>query len=201
MKHTKRALAILLATLLALGMFSISSAASDWHWYSTIDEMMQDANLVIVGTVTDYDEIFIAGTSGWHIPYTVTSIEVAEVIQGDAQVGDIIEEIRPNHRVPRPYPNGYYVETEWPDIWLEPGQKYLLFLWSSNPPRAWKLNPWQGSYYIDDAGNITARSRNSVAIASLDVLRMWPAQPPRWTCLPNWLQFILRWVLFGWIWM
>ena len=191
----KKLLAILL-TLVLLAGFALPAVATTFPSFSTLCAMLRQANLVIVGTVTGYEEIRVynlLAVSCDGTPHTLTSIQVTEVLRGNAQVGDTIQEIRPNHRS-QTWDSEFGL-IEWPDIWLEVGQTYLLFLFAFGDEIPMKINPWQGFYVVDSAGNLTGHPSNPVTIPSLDVLRSWRV------CLPNWLQFILRWVFFGWIWM
>jgi len=168
-----------LSNLLALLLFAcfafvglVPAGATSFQSFSTASELFNAANLVVVGTVINYEETHLASPSDTLFPHTVSSIQIAEVIKGNAQIGDIIQERRPNHRVPTPNEEGYVGVAAWPDIWLEVGQAYLLFLYMFEAdPLAVKLNPGQSSYFIDEAGGITARPGNNIAIASLDTLR------------------------------
>jgi len=169
----KKILSALCCLALAFGYTTFVSA-DDYPWYSNLNELLRRANLVIVGVALDSFESYVDG-----IPRTTTSIEVTEVISGNsAKAGDTIEAKLTGHA--QPYP-------------LKAGQKYVLFLNENN----FLLNPVQAQYLIDEAGNIISLPGNPISIYSLDMLR----SPPWWIFLPGWLQWIFRYILFGWIWM
>jgi len=155
------------ASILALCLlFGVGAAATSWEGYDSATAMLKRADLVIVGTPTGTEDLYSVNAFGDSIPYTVTTIEVTEVIKGNAQVGGVFQDSRPNHRNPNPDD----LIVEWPDIWLEVGQKYLLFLSSSDGLSGSMLNPMQGHYIVDDEGKLTAHPSNAVKIPSLDAL-------------------------------
>lgn len=56
--------------------------------YHDVESIIDDADIVIKGTVTEQDEVLLDG-----FPQTHTMMDVASVLKGDVQVGDSIEVI------------------------------------------------------------------------------------------------------------
>jgi len=167
---------------LALAFSCATLVYADFPWYSTLSELLQRANLVLVCVSINSWETYVD-----EIPRTTTSIEVMEVISGNgAQAGEIIEVYQSGHAQQS---NPVTITPFHP---LEIGQKYVLFLRDN-----FLLNPIQAQYLIDEAGNIISLPGNPIRVYSLDMLR----SPPWWIGLPAWLQWILRYLFFGWIWM
>ena len=164
-----KSIKIIAAALALCLLFAVSAAATSWEAFDDVAVMMNAADLVIVGTVIGTEDSYITALPvAEKLPYTYTSIKVTKVIKGGVMVGvgDIIREGRYNHRDPKPDDP----VVEWPDIWLEVGQEYLLFLRATSGEFGVMINPWQGHYIVDGAGKLTAHPDNTVKIASIDAL-------------------------------
>ena len=131
-------------------------ANADWYEYSNLSQMLQAADLVIVGTVTQSDPV--VEDCGEDVLATIT---ITEVIAGNAQAGAAIVVSQMGSAWEYSY---YFVEV---------GTTYLLFLvqGTQNPAHHFPLNPGQWVYRMDAAGNPVALLGNTVTIASLQYLR------------------------------
>ncbi|MCL2445241.1 MAG: hypothetical protein FWD06_00510 [Oscillospiraceae bacterium] len=197
----KKILSVALAVLMLAGVFAMPVAACWFRMPESIDDLFGWSNLVVVGTAVDAEaRIEIEEWNGMRYArgYMVVFVQVEQVIAGNAQVGDVLQVLHGGYESPDYDVDDWELMSIDPprDTWLEVGNRYLLFVHvCESSGDATPITPWHGSYFIDDAGNITARPGNNVNICSLAHLNAW------WARLPNWLQFTLRWVFFGWLWM
>ena len=174
----------LVAAGLAAGMLLAGACAShseaDYPSYASVDELWQAADLVVevtLGPEPRVERIQVAfPLPGQTLPagervgdvYTVHAAEVTVVWKGAADVGHVV-------RVKQA--GGEHGGTSYPagdGSALEPGGAYLLFLetYDEVGVPASLVNPTQGQYPLDPAGQPQALDGNDVTIASADLAEL-----------------------------
>jgi hypothetical protein len=73
-----------------------------------------------------------------------------------------------------------------PSVYSGQGNDDVTIFVSTNPDRT-------------RTGTSTLTTDSGEAIPGVEI--QWGQKTPWWEGYPAWLQFILRWFLFGWIWM
>lgn len=127
--------------------------------YASLDEMVRSTDLIISGQVinTITKDIDVGIEFSLVIPHTVASIRVTEVVSGNLNIGDVIEVKQIGNRAMPESSTDYFAI----------GQNYLLFLMAFDGiPYYATMNPVQGQYTIDNAGNIIAHPNNRMEISA-----------------------------------
>lgn len=125
----------------------------DYEYYETIDEITNESDIMIYGKVINVDdpiELNVNSENEELDVYTVSSLEVVEVIKGDVSVGDKIK-VKQYGGV---YNNVNYIleNVEY----LQPSQEGVFFLQTYEPLTNEEmpyslLNPEQGYFtFVDD---------------------------------------------------
>ncbi|MCL2856867.1 MAG: hypothetical protein FWE19_03975 [Oscillospiraceae bacterium] len=138
--------------------------------------MVSASDLIVIGVAVDtrMERVVRGPESPWS--YTITSIRVSDVIYSNASVDQTIEVNQLGHAEPLPTPTDdqedreveYIASTSSTD-YLAVGQSYLLFIVQGGGISFFPINPTQGHYTIDSAGNIIAQPGNTVEI-TIDML-------------------------------
>ena len=177
----------ILALICVAAMFctlalSVATVSADWREYENINDIVDSAALVIVGNAVNEDITYFERDSGSPMPVTITSVEITEVIHGNARVGDVIDVIVMGHADPQPNEDGETSQSSIDGPFMEIGGNYLLFLvaWGETDYFQY-INPSQGRFVIDSEGNIAENQ----FVASLDELRALIAGDPEPVTTPT----------------
>ncbi len=142
--------------LLLLAMFSFvgckrKSYIADFETFYSMDSAVNAATLIIHGKVTDVktkQNIVVGKSRGTAHKYTVSDVEILDVIYGDAKVGDIIQ-VKQLENEQTTEEAGY----------LKKGQDTILFLVTYQSTPASLINPSQGKMIFDENQNLAANDK------------------------------------------
>lgn len=156
--------AALLIVFLKISLTSTPMLQGDYPYYPDVQSITDSADVIIVGEVVtsgDVQDLMVDRTPGKEdkepIKYTLSTVEVTEVISGDVQVGDIltVKQIGDYKNLPE----ATLKET---DGYLKAGQTELMFLASyENSPYS-AVNPAQGTIEVLDGGELYSASKYSL---------------------------------------
>jgi hypothetical protein len=116
-----------------------------------MDSAVNAATLIIHGKVTDVktkQNIVVGKSRGTAHKYTVSDVEILDVIYGDAKVGDIIQ-VKQLENEQTTEEAGY----------LKKGQDTILFLVTYQSTPASLINPSQGKMIFDENQNLAANDK------------------------------------------
>lgn len=142
---------LLSISLILLVLFSFvgckrQSYIADFETFYSMNSVVESATLIIQGKVKDVktnQAIVVGKSTGASHKYTVSDVEILEVIYGDAKVGDIVQ-VKQLENEQTTEAAGY----------LENGQNTVLFLVTYQSTPASLINPTQGKMIFDENQNL-----------------------------------------------
>lgn len=146
---------ILMIMILSISIIGCSkkNITADFTTYYSMDSAVAHANLIIEGNIIDVkknQDIVIGQSSGLSLKYTVSDVEVTNVIYGDVNVGDTIK-VKQLENETETEKYGYF----------EKGQNSIMFLVIYKSSPASLINPSQGKIVIDN-NEIQVKSNDSL---------------------------------------
>lgn len=156
--------AALLIVFLKISLTSRPMLQGDYPYYPDVQSITDSADVIIVGEVLtsqDVQDLMVDQTPGKEgkepIQYTLSTVEVTEVISGDVQVGDILTVKQIGDY--KDFPEATLKEI---DGYFKTGQTELIFLASyENSPYS-TVNPAQGAIEVLDNGELYSASKYSL---------------------------------------
>jgi len=139
----------------------LSYLIASYPEYIDINALTNSADIIISANAISSSMTFIDFGIESSLPYTISSIQVTEVIYGSVNVDDIIE-VKQLGTIVSPEASTNYLEAE---------QNYLLFLSTSDGSPYFILNPVQGQYAVEQSGIVIAHPNNTIEVASVGALK------------------------------
>jgi len=160
--------AFCLALVLGIGWYFISSPKvieADYPYYPEVRDITQAADVIIVGNVIEAEDVQKLNINTDPqtrnnvdpIPYTISKIEVTNVIKGNVKVGDILEVKQLGDF--KKMPEAFLAET---DGYFSTEDCDLLFLASFEKTPYSPLNPTQGAVQVLDDHTLYSASKYSL---------------------------------------
>lgn len=148
----------LLSAVLFVGCQKKEPAQADYPYYANSQEIYDASDVIIIGKVTTAGSVRnlnVYEDSGKTEKYTVSSVEILQVIKGDVNVGDVIEVKQLGDKE--------HPETELAEIdgYFKEGTEQLLFLAAFESTPYSTVNPAQGAVEVRD-GKLYSASKYSL---------------------------------------